>query len=287
MNLEQGIAHAVEEKTEEVSVPDIDLGSIRRLAHRRTRRRTAVAALALTAVVGGVAVQVSGVGFQDRDATPLAASRAWPLEELDDDAPVAPGRYAARFSGDDLEPGPVADLDVPPGFRSVDGFYLYSPEGGRSLGLWIVGSVNRNPCYSVDFAEPGPSVRALADALVAQPLLRGTEPTPVRLAGFDGLSLQQSVPAGLDWRDCLTWAGSPRRSTTAPPPKPMFYFATWRDPGVGVNWNYAPGQTHRVWILDVNGHRLVVDAAYDRDATAEQVRELTGMVESIRFRQPE
>ncbi len=95
------------------------------------------------------------------------------------------------------------------------------------------------------------------------------------------------MPAGLDWHDCLTWAGSSRRYTTAPPPKPLFYFATWRDPGVGVNWNYAPGQTHRVWILDVNGHRLVVDAAYDRDATSEQVRELTGMAESIRFRQPE
>lgn len=285
MNLEQAVVRAVHEKTQEVPVPDIDVRSIVRLAHRRTRRRTAAAALALTAVVGGAALQVAGLGLQQLDRTPLAESTAWPLEEVIRGQSVPAGRYAAAFMGNDVEPGPWAELDVPTGFRKGAASAIRA-SGGRRVGLWMIDTVNTDPCFSVDFADPGPSVRDLADALAAQPILGGTDPVPVRLGGFSGLYLQQTMPADLDWHDCVTALGDSRHNAIAPP-LPMYYFDLWREPGVTTGYlNLQPGQIHRVWILDVDGHRLVVDAAFGSTATAAEQRELMKLVRSIRFTLP-
>jgi hypothetical protein len=38
-----------------------------------------------------------------------------------------------------------------------------------------------------------------------------------------------------------------------------------------------------IWILDVNGERLVIDASYLPGATARERRELKSVVDSIRF----
>ena len=285
MNLEQAVARVVQEKTQEVPVPDIDVRPIVRHAHRRARRRTAVAALALTVVAGGAALQVAGVGLQELDQPALAESSAWPLDDVTRGESVPAGRYAAPFNGDDVEPGPWAELDVPAGFRKSEASTLRASDG-RRLGLWRVATVNTDPCYGADFTDPGPSVRDLAAALAAQPVLGGTNPVPVRLGGFAGLYLEQRVPAGLDWHDCVTMMGSPRHDAVAPP-VPMYYFDVWREPGVGTaRVDLRPGRTHRVWILDVDGDRLVVDATFDSTATVAQQQELMRLVRSIRFTQP-
>jgi hypothetical protein len=43
------------------------------------------------------------------------------------------------------------------------------------------------------------------------------------------------------------------------------------------------GHVERLWILDVEGGRIVVEASHEPGATEEQVAELTGIVESVRF----
>ena len=284
MNLEQAVERAVQEKTQQVPVPDIDVPSILWHAHRRAHRRTAVAAIALTAVVGGAGLQVAGVGLQQLDRDPLAASTAWPLDDVTRGESVPPGRYAAPFNGDDVEPGPWAELDVPAGFRKSEASTLRASDG-RRFGLWRVATVNTDPCYGVDFTDPGPSVRDLADALAAQRVLDGTRPVPVTLGGFAGLYLEQRVPVDLDWHDCVTMMGASRHDTVARP-APMYYFDVWREPGVGTAWaDFSPGQTHRVWILDVDGDRLVVDATFGSTATVAEQQELMRLVRSIRFTQ--
>ncbi len=56
----------------------------------------------------------------------------------------------------------------------------------------------------------------------------------------------------------------------------------WGDPGGrGI---YGDDQVDWVWILDVDGRRLVVNAAYSRPmSTASDIDKLTSMVESLEF----
>jgi hypothetical protein len=46
---------------------------------------------------------------------------------------------------------------------------------------------------------------------------------------------------------------------------------------------YSDGQVDLVWILDVDGQRLVVNAAYTPKSSASDIDKLTSMVESLEF----
>ena len=61
------------------------------------------------------------------------------------------------------------------------------------------------------------------------------------------------------------------------------FFYSWRGAKVGASWQ-APwdGDTIRVWIVDVDGTRLFIEAV-TRQAAGGQKREAEQIVESIRF----
>jgi hypothetical protein len=62
------------------------------------------------------------------------------------------------------------------------------------------------------------------------------------------------------------------------------YFESWRGRGWATDrWQQGPGQVDRLWILDVEGHRLVIDANYMPSATRKQRDELERIVHSIKF----
>jgi hypothetical protein len=83
-----------------------------------------------------------------------------------------------------------------------------------------------------------------------------------------GKYLELSVPRRIDFDDCDEGA-----------------FESWTATGWSSDrYQQAPGQVDRIWILDVGGERLVVDAAYLATATAKDRAELETVVESIRFR---
>jgi hypothetical protein len=113
-----------------------------------------------------------------------------------------------------------------------------------------------------ELISPEPSVKALADALVAQKSTRASAPQPVTLAGYKGLYVELAGPRELS------------RCSVAP--------QLWRNPGGrGI---YGDDQVDRVWILDVDGQRLVVDASFSRpNATASDIDKLTSMVDSLAF----
>jgi hypothetical protein len=46
---------------------------------------------------------------------------------------------------------------------------------------------------------------------------------------------------------------------------------------------YNDGQVDLVWILDADGQRLVVNAAYTPKSTAADIDKLSSMVESLKF----
>ncbi len=60
-------------------------------------------------------------------------------------------------------------------------------------------------------------------------------------------------------------------------------FVSWLGNGEGQRCQQVAGQVDMLWILDVDGQRLLVDATYSPGTSAADHAELTAIVESLRF----
>ena len=115
--------------------------------------------------------------------------------------------------------------------------------------------------------DPGRTVDGLARVLATRPLRHASKPTNVTLAGFRGKYLAWSVPRGIHFSSCG-----------------QGYFESWTGRGWATDrWQQGPGQVDRLWILDVKGKRLVIDASNMPKANRTQRAELDRIVHSIRF----
>ena len=170
---------------------------------------------------------------------------------------------------------PRIAINLPSGWFNYDGWAMNT--GGAGLpGLplmivtfWDVNQVYPTPCRwkGKTMVDPGSGVDALASALAKQPLRNAIAARDVVLGGFAGKYLQLSVPRHIDFADC-----------------DQGYFETWTALGWGSDrYQQGPGQVDRIWILSVNGQRLVIDAAYMPRATNKDRAELDRIVHSIRF----
>jgi hypothetical protein len=64
---------------------------------------------------------------------------------------------------------------------------------------------------------------------------------------------------------------------------PGFFF-TWPPPDGGAFWlDTVPGDTIRVWIVDVNGTQFVIEAETRPNAGSAVEREIQQFIESVRF----
>ena len=182
------------------------------------------------------------------------------------DTPLAPGTYQLGYrlvAADDVVP--EAFVTVPSGYREVATWYVVSDDGHEYLGLWTAAEADRDACRhgEQDVYDPGPSVDELARALVATKSIRATEPEPVTLAGYQGQYVELAGPRHLNR------CGDPKAGLW-----------TSADGGRGI---YNDGQVDLVWILDADGQRIVVNAAYSAGSTASDIHKLTAMVESLEF----
>lgn len=167
---------------------------------------------------------------------------------------------------------PKIAITVPDGWFNYDGWAV---QKGRHLPppvfvtFWDVAGVYPTPCKWAGKAlvQPGRDVNGLASALAKQPLRNATAPTATTLAGYRGRYLELSVPMGIEIDDCDE--GS---------------FESWTANGWSSDrYQQEPGQVDRIWILDVDGQRLVVDASYLPEATASDRAELERVVNSIQL----
>jgi hypothetical protein len=181
---------------------------------------------------------------------------------------------------------PTFLVTVPDGWHSTDGWVLNRPRSGEEIPpvavqFWNVDQVYGHPCqWDGTLFQPGPTVDDLAEALVGIPLRNATAPIDVTLDGYGGKYLEWSVPAGVemneqgDFPDCdLTDDG--HRD-----------FRSWTGRGwASTRYHQDPGQVDRLWILKLDGIRLVIDAFSMPSATDEELDELVDVVESITFEQ--
>jgi hypothetical protein len=109
-----------------------------------------------------------------------------------------------------------------------------------------------------------------------------TTPTDVTLGGYRGRYLEWSVPAHMavtgdaDFAGCSVFPSNGHRD-----------FVSWFSKGGnGERYEQVAGQVDRLWVLNVNGQRLVVDATYSPNTTQAQRDELGQVAQSLRFVSP-
>jgi hypothetical protein len=182
------------------------------------------------------------------------------LFDVSSPASLAPGTYQFSVAADTGVDNPEALVEVPSGFNSGSDFYVVSSDSDAFLGLWAVVKVQHDACLrpAHDSFTPGPSVEALATALVTQKSTRAAAPKPVTLAGYQGLYVELASPHDISKCDK--------------------YPTLWDGRGI-----YGDDQVDRVWIVDVDGQRVVVNTAYGPTSTASEREKLTSMVKSLTF----
>ena len=176
---------------------------------------------------------------------------------------LAPGRYEAA------DPFLLkVGFTVPAGWEGNIGgpyaVFLQQAQGPDDVSLSILDQVYADACHrDKGFLDPrpGPSVDDLATALASMPGLAATTPTAVTLDGLHGKEVTLTAPVSSN--GC---SGD--------------YFGVWALP-LGATNDLMPGQVDRVWILDVSGQRLVIDAIYTPGEAAATTAEVQGIVDSI------
>ncbi len=205
-------------------------------------------------------------------APPTAASGAPPQAMPSGTQDLKAGTYAFAFPQLDApgKPFPKASFTVPDGWSINDGFALLGHAGSPAqlaVTIWDVVDVYANGCHwASPMIHPGPTVDELAAVLAARPLRNATAPVAVSLGGYQGKYLQWSVPVDANFADCDGGR-----------------FKSWNDAD-GDRYQQGPGQVDRLWILAIEGHRLLVDATYMPEATEQDRTELAEVVNTIVFK---
>ncbi|MCW2636376.1 MAG: hypothetical protein JWQ99_2743 [Blastococcus sp.] len=225
--------------------------------------RAAVPLLAAVTVVGCTPGQDQPSAGDPSASSTANPGDAVPPAQLPADSPLGAGRYVVSVA-DAPSASPLPVLSVPEGYEAIGGgIGVGADHLARYLWVWDVKSVFAHPCDASP-VPVGPSVADLAEALTNQSLRAGTDPHAVTVGGYDGLYVELSVPDAVDASAC-----------------PSGVFSLW--PGRAERYQDVLGQVDMVWIVDVDGQRLVFDAAHLPDASADEVAELEEMVSTATF----
>jgi hypothetical protein len=190
----------------------------------------------------------------------------------EDEAPLNAGSYTFDNSvlGFPGKPFPNIVISVPDGWTSFGyGVHRYNnTQRYLAVSFWNVADVYANGCQGFGpKIHPGPTADDLAAALAARPLRNATAPAAVSLGGYHGKYLEWSVPVDIHFSDCDASS-----------------FRSWTASNGGDRYQQGPGQVDRLWILDIEGSRLVIDVTYMPAASKLDQAELGKVADSIAFR---
>lgn len=223
------------------------------------------AAVVVTALLGFnylVAPNIGAPGLDD--PSPLPSPTPTVIQRLGD-APLEPGPVVATGFGDS---GLVTlGFTVPDGWSGFAGVGVLPSTGTEAPdGMGIAfGEVNAgmfaDPCQwrAEDPEIPvGPTVDDLVDAFAEQTAYEASTPVDVSLGGYSGKRVDLQLPS--DVASCDNGE---------------FY------PWVGSIFAQGPDNRWDVWILDVEGDRIVVFGTYFPGTSAEDRAEQQAIIDSI------
>jgi len=235
----------------------------------------AAAAVVVIAIIGYQLLSGPNVGGPNPTNTPQPTPAPAPsgaAEELPVSGLLVPGTYTFRPAGG---AGLSATLTVPAGWYAFERAAVLKnnsgePPDGAGLLSWA-GSLNvfGDPCqWAGSLPDPptGPTVDDLVAALLAQPMREASAPTQIVVDGYSGVALELTVPADLDFAGCDSGE-----------------FRSWTNAEGAVRFHQGPGQHDLLWILDVNGTRVVIDSGFYDGTSAVDMAELQAIRDSIHF----
>jgi hypothetical protein len=258
--------------------PDVDAWREQERRQRRTNRNRRLSALALAAAIGVAAVVVVIRAVDDGTATQPGGqgtdTSGIPTAEesipLLPSGPVEPGRYVVASREPGLSDSYRITIDVPLAYEGFESFFVlkrsFSTEA--AVGAMAINEIYADACRWRG-TELGRSAVSSGDeaavALASQRGLRVSTPTDVVVDGYAGTYMERRVPARTDVSGCD--GGK---------------FRVYVSPGFGSRL-LKPGQLQQLWILDLGGVPLVIEALIDAGTSAQVRAELVQMVGSIRI----
>jgi hypothetical protein len=141
-----------------------------------------------------------------------------------------------------------------------------------ALSTWTVGNLKADPCrWKAGTLDPpvGPTVGDLAAALIKQTGPAEGKSTDATLGGYRGKKVEFSIPSNFDSTSCDEGVYSRWEAAS--------------EPGDWGGWIYGGGMRNAVYIIDVDGQRVVIDTMSLPGASATDVAELDQIIASIRF----
>ena len=197
--------------------------------------------------------------------------------------PAAPGTVRL---GDEQQLTIRLSMVLPDGWeQATDGMYVKGrgeAPAGVSIGAWSLRDVQVFPCrWSAGVvADPALMTTAAgqAEALAGwwgqDPLMTvfsnsplapvATRPSGTTFAGYPARYLETLIYLGFDFTQCD--AGQ---------------LVLWDGTNGDIRYGLGPGELHRLWVVDVNGSVVVIDAASYPGTSATDQAELQAMLDSI------
>jgi hypothetical protein len=203
--------------------------------------------------------------------TPQASPSPSPAAAFPPDGPLSAGTHAAIYDGIPFSfTVPTSGWRVDPGNSIGKGEYEQPDWIGIDFWLNAPDNVYADPCAHTPLSPPPSSTAAgLAAAAAAVP---GTDlvsgPSSTVVGGYPAqhvvLTIREDI--GCDPHDAYLW-----------------YDESWGGPTGGWRWAEGLGATYRVWITEVDGTLVWIDAYTFPGANPELDQEIQQIVESITF----
>ena len=239
----------------------------RRSPHMSTTLRivVATAAVVVLAFLGIRFLGGTNFGAPSETATPIPTQSATP-QPLGD-GPLDAGTVVAAGLGPSESIS--ATFTVPEGWDGFAGVCLLpatgteGPDGMGTCFLGVESGLYSDPCdgdHGVADVPVGPTVDEFVNALAEQTAYEATAPTDVTLGGYSGKTMDLQLPsdvASCDNGEFTPWAGS--------------------------IYAQGPDNQWRLWILDVEGERLILVSQDFAGTSSEDVAEQRAIVDSIRI----
>jgi hypothetical protein len=207
---------------------------------------------------------------------PTAASTQEPTDSTAPPPTAIPGETTTVANEPRTGTGSFGDVPVtftqPAGWDNI-GWGVIKGDPIFGLLFMEVGNTYTDSCPSIQRDPPvGPTVEDLASAWADLPALNATAPTDITVDGFEGKQVEFTVPdyaTGEAEDDCangghfMVLGGSP-------------------DPSDGY-WAQGPNAHQQLWILDVDGTRVVIGAHWFPDTSAQDRADIDEMLSSIQI----
>lgn len=240
--------------------------------------RVAIVAAAVVVAVGfaWVTFGPSQFGVGGPRPTPTAAPTPSPraLPTTESESPLEPGTSYVT-----ADPFFVrVTFTAPDGWEGkVGGEYLAfanptgreAPSGGVTFSKFVI--VATDPCHSdseegaYEFAVPTGSVDNLVSSLVNMDGTDASTPVDVEVDGYFGKQLTLTAPASFE-------------GCTLSPDG----YVVWQLP-LGTKYSFVAGQRSRLWILQVNSERLVIDVPEVPGQSAQEKADAQALFDSIQI----